>query len=254
MAAVNQITYIGHATLLLEIDGVRLLTDPLLRDRIFHLTRRSPPVRTSLFQQIDAVLISHLHRDHMDIPSLRLLGQEIPLIVPAGAADLLHKRGFKNIEEMRSKDTTRIGGLTIEATPAVHNNSHLPSGLSVGCLGFLIRGSQSIYFPGDTDVYPGMAGLADDLDVALLPVWGWGPNLGAGHMDPERAAEALTLLRPRIAIPIHWGTFYPLGLGWLRPHLMSEPPQIFKREAATQMPQVEIHILPPGSSLDLSGA
>jgi L-ascorbate metabolism protein UlaG (beta-lactamase superfamily) len=94
--------------------------------------------------------------------------------------------------------------------------------------------------------------LAKGLDVALLPVWGWGPNLGRGHMDPERAAEALTLLRPRIAIPIHWGTFYPRWLGWLRPHLLTEPPQIFREEAAKRMPEVDIQILAPGSTLDLS--
>ena len=252
MATSNRITYIGHATVLLEMDGVRLLTDPLLRDRVFHLKRRSQPANPSVYQETDAVLISHLHRDHLDIPSLRLLGLDTYLIVPAGAADLLNKRGFSNIIEMRPGDTTEIGGETIQATQADHNSSHLPSGQSIGCQGYLIRGSQSVYFPGDTDLYPEMADLSDDLDVALLPVWGWGPNLGVGHMDPKRAAEALTLLRPRIAIPIHWGTFYPRGLGWLRPHLMTEPPQIFKREALKRMPQVETQILAPGSSLDLT--
>jgi L-ascorbate metabolism protein UlaG (beta-lactamase superfamily) len=245
MAELNQITYIGHATLLLEIDGVRLLTDPLLRDRVFHLHRRSISVRDSLYQNIDAVLISHLHLDHFDIPSLRLIGRETHLIAPSGAANLLHKRGFGNIKEMRPGDITKVGALTIMATHAEHDGRYPLFGPSVDCLGFLIRGSQHVYFPGDTDLFPGMADLASDLDVALLPVWGWGPNLGSGHMNPHRAAEALTLLHPRIAIPIHWGTFYPRWLGWFRAQLMVEPPQIFLQDAATLLPNVDIYISSP---------
>jgi L-ascorbate metabolism protein UlaG (beta-lactamase superfamily) len=254
MAVSNQITYIGHATLILELDGVRLITDPLLRDWVLHLQRRTAPVQASFYQKIDTVLISHLHWDHLDIPSLRLLGRETHLIVPAGAAELLHRRGFREIEEMRPGDKTVVGGLTIEATHAEHDGGRPPWGPSAGCLGFLIRGCHTVYFPGDTDLFPGMAGICDNLDVALLPVWGWGPNLGMGHMNPKRAAEALALLRPRIAIPIHWGTFYPRWLAWLRPYLLIDPPQLFRQEAAIHMPEVEIHILAPGSTLTLPAA
>jgi L-ascorbate metabolism protein UlaG (beta-lactamase superfamily) len=248
----NQITYVGHATVLLELDGVRLLTDPLLRDRAFYLHRRSQSVKTSSYQDIDLTLISHLHLDHFDLPSLRMLGRGTRLVVPHGAANLLHKKRFNNVMEMRSGDETTVGALSIKATHAEHHSIYPPFGPTTDCLGYLIRGSQSVYFPGDTDLFPGMADLADDLDVALLPVWGWGPNLGPGHMNPQRAAEALKLLRPRIAIPIHWGSFYPRGLGWLRSHLMVEPPQLFQQAASRLMPQVEIHILTPGSSLIIS--
>jgi L-ascorbate metabolism protein UlaG (beta-lactamase superfamily) len=91
----------------------------------------------------------------------------------------------------------------------------------------------------------------NDLDVALLPVWGWGPHLSPGHMNPRRATETLTLLRPRIAIPIHWGTFYPRWLGWFRAHHMVDPPQLFIKEAAKITPNVEIHVLIPGDSLSI---
>jgi L-ascorbate metabolism protein UlaG (beta-lactamase superfamily) len=252
MLVCNQITYLGHATLLLEMDGIRLLTDPLLRDSVFHLRRRSAPVRAPSYQNIDVVLISHLHRDHFDIPSLRMLGRETLLIVPAGTADLLHRKGFSNIEEMHPGDSTGVGTLSIQATIAQHHSMYPPFGPSTESLGYLIRGSQTVYFPGDTDVFPGMSDLAEDLDVALLPVWGWGPNIGPGHMNPHRAAEALTLLHPRMAIPIHWGTFYPRWLGWFRPNLMVLPPQLFRQEASKLMPMVEIHILTPGSTLTLS--
>jgi L-ascorbate metabolism protein UlaG (beta-lactamase superfamily) len=205
-----------------------------------------------VYQDITAVLISHLHLDHLDIPSLKMLNPEIHLLVPAGTDSLLHRHGFKNIKEMQPGEVYKIGALSIQATHAVHNSRYPPFGPSTQSLGFLIKGSQVVYFPGDTDIFPEMVDLADKLDIALLPVWGWGPNLGPGHMNPERAARALTLLNPRIAIPIHWGTFYPLWLGWLRSHLMVEPPQLFLQEAAKLIPQVEIHILYPGNSLILS--
>ena len=251
MPALNQVTYIGHATLLLEMDGMRLLTDPLLRDRIFHLQRRSAPVNPSRSQAVDAVLISHLHLDHFDLPSLKMLGQETQLIVPCGAADLLHKKGFTHIIEMQAGNKIDVGSVSIEATHAKHHGRHPPFGPTADCLGFLIRGSNCIYFAGDTDLFPEMVDLANELDVALLPVWGWGPNLGPGHMNPERAAEALTLLRPQIAIPIHWGSFYPLGLGWFRKQLLVEPPQLFYRYASEMMPSIDIQILQPGSTFEI---
>jgi L-ascorbate metabolism protein UlaG (beta-lactamase superfamily) len=251
MPALNQVTYIGHATLLIEMDGVRILTDPLLRDRVFHLHRRSVPVNPSQYQAIDAVLISHLHLDHFDLPSLKMLGQETQFIVPFGAADLLHKKGFTHQIEMHPGNKINVGSVSIVATHAKHHGRHPPFGPSADSLGFLIQGSTHIYFAGDTDLFPEMVDLARDLDVALLPVWGWGPNLGPGHMNPERAAEALTLLRPHIAIPIHWGTFYPLGLGWFRKQLLSEPPQIFCRYASEKMPNVDVQILSPGSVFEI---
>jgi len=89
------------------------------------------------------------------------------------------------------------------------------------------------------------------LDVALLPVWGWGPTLGMGHLDPERAALAASLLQPRLCLPIHWGTFYPYGMGRVRPHLLTEPPHAFARHAATIAPEVAVRILPVGGSMAL---
>ena len=102
-----------------------------------------------------------------------------------------------------------------------------------------------MYFAGDTDLFPEMSTLAGTLDVALLPVAGWGSRVGPGHLDPERAAQALQLLRPRMAVPIHWGTLSPLNRD-----TSAEPPETFRRLAAELAPEVEVRILEPGGALD----
>jgi L-ascorbate metabolism protein UlaG (beta-lactamase superfamily) len=106
-----------------------------------------------------------------------------------------------------------------------------------------------VYFAGDTDLFDGMADLGP-LDVALLPVWGWGPSLGPGHMDPETAARAAALLRPRVAVPIHWGTYLQVGLR-RRESLLTEPPELFAAHCADLAPGVTVRVLQPGGTLPL---
>jgi L-ascorbate metabolism protein UlaG (beta-lactamase superfamily) len=246
-----RIAYVGHATTLIEIGGVRLLTDPVLRQRVYYLRRRSVPVPEHLLTEVDAVLISHLHHDHLDLPSLHRLGAMTRLIVPNGAGALLRKQGFRRVEEMRKGERTSVGGVTVTATFALHDGGRGPFGVVADTLGYvvgdrLVDGKPSIYFAGDTDVFPAMAEMAGALDLALVPVWGWGPTLGAGHMDPERAAEACQLLAPRLAIPIHWGTLYPLAMHRITPTFLTQPPQLFAQFMLRMAPQVEVRVLQPG--------
>lgn len=239
------LTYAGHATVLVEMDGVRLLADPILRNHIGPLRRR--PVPAPDWGRLDAVLISHFHYDHLDIPSLRQLDPETLLVVPRGAIGALRKRGFSRIVEVMPGEVVRINGLSIQATPANHTSSRVFFGRGLPCVGFLVNGSYRIYFAGDTDLFPEMESIGHDLDIALLPVWGWGPRLGPGHLNPLRAAESLTLLQPRVAIPIHWGSLHLLGTGWMK--FVSHPPHIFARHAANLAPEVKVCILEPGQSL-----
>ena len=119
-------------------------------------------------------------------------------------------------------------------------------------LGFLVASeSTRIYFAGDTDLFPEMSDLAGKVDVALLPVWGWGPRLGVGHLDPERAAEAVRRIRPRVAIPIHWGTFYPWALARIWPRPLAHPPLEFARQVGQRAPDVDVRVLAPGEALEL---
>ncbi len=247
MSAPLHITYIGHATCLIETNGVRILTDPILRDRIGYISRPRVVMDPAWSKDIDAVLISHMHLDHLDLPSLRQLGYDTRLIVPHGSGDLLERRGFRRVEEVRPGDWKAIESVAIETTFATHDGSRHPFGPVGEAVGYVVHGATSIYFAGDTDIFPEMSKIHGSLDVALLPVWGWGPTLGEGHMTPKRAAESLSLLRPRAAIPIHWGTFAPLFTRWLRPRFLRTPPYDFQTHAGDVAPDVKVHVVHPGN-------
>ena len=241
------VQYVGHATVLVDLGGVRLLTDPLLRNRVAHL-RRAGKVDPGALRGLDAVLISHLHYDHLDLPSLQKLGRDMPVVAPHGAGALIRRKaGIKNVVELRAGEQIEIGAVTVRATPASHDTGRLPLGVRAEPLGYLIEGDgRSVYFAGDTDLFGEMAELGP-VDVALLPIWGWGPTMGPGHMDPARAAQAAALLRARLAIPIHWGTYYPIHLGLQGPpDFLETPPALFEQSAREYAPGTEVRVLRPG--------
>jgi L-ascorbate metabolism protein UlaG (beta-lactamase superfamily) len=231
---------------LVEHGGVRLLTDPVFRVRLVHLRRHGPTPEVP--GRVDAVLLSHLHYDHLDMPSLKLLPPEVPVLAPAGAGAVLRSAGIREVEELSAGDVTEVGGVRIEATPADHDDRRRPLGPRATPIGFVVRGRPSVYFAGDTDVFPGMANLAP-VDVALLPVAGWGPKLGLGHMDSKAAAQAAALLRPGVAVPIHWGTLHPRGRR--RGTWFHAPPHEFAARVAELAPEVDVRILEPGGVLEL---
>lgn len=203
------------------------------------------------------MLVSHAHLDHLHAASLRQLAAKRPqptLVIPRGLRRHIAKLGFDNVVELTAGDSTTIAGLLIAATQADHDSRRHPFGPPAEAVGYLIgEPGRQIYFAGDTDAFPEMATLADGLDTALLPVWGWGPTLGPGHLDPRGAAETLELLRPRLAIPIHWGTLFPFALDRMRGKvgLLSDPPHEFAREAARLAPEVEVRVLQPGEATPL---
>jgi L-ascorbate metabolism protein UlaG (beta-lactamase superfamily) len=248
-APADRIVFLGHATVLIELAGVRLLTDPLLRDRVAHLRRQVQPLDPAVYAGIDAVLISHLHHDHLDLASLRLLGLGLPLFVPAGAGKLLRRNGFTDVSELQVGETANIGAVEVAAVEARHDGRRHPGGLRAETLGYVVGERHTVYFAGDTELFDGMSALAAPrLDVALLPVAGWGPTLGAGHMDPLDAARATRLIRPRIAIPMHWGTLLPIGLAGRHGSRLGDPPRVFTEHAASLAPGVEVRILEPGQA------
>ena len=152
------VTWGGHATALIELDGMRLLTDPLLEDRVGPLQRVATPVDRELSGRIDAVLLSHLHADHADLRSLRRLGAATVVFAPRGAGAWLARHGVSNVEELSPGEQATLGDLRITATPAQHARRRWPLGVEAEPLGFIAAGSQALYFAGDTDLFAGMSG------------------------------------------------------------------------------------------------
>jgi len=254
------VTFVGHSTVLLETNGVRLLTDPLLRRRIGVLIRRPSLPGPEVRRDLDAVLISHAHLDHLDVPSLRLIDRRTPVVVPRGLGSLVRRLGFVPIE-MAAGDEVEVGHpdagrdapgghaarVRVRAVPADHSGSRYPMAVESDALGYVVSGGLRTYYAGDTGLFDGMHELAP-LDLALLPVGGWGPRLPDDHLNPLSAAKALQRLRPAACVPVHWGTLYP---PWLPPALNAkwgEWPKAFARYAAHLAPEVEVRILRPGEA------
>lgn len=253
--ATGRITYVGHATVLIELAGKRLLTDPVLRPHLLAgvVRRLSPDPPPQAAEGIDAVLISHSHADHLDFPSLRELGRQVPIFAPPGAARLIRRRGFRAVSELTPGATARLDGVELTATRAVHNGHRWKRGRRDAlAAGYVVAGDgRRVYFAGDTDLFAGMAALAGDLDAALLPIAGWGPKVGSGHLDPRRAAEAAAMLRPRLAIPIHWGTLLRFDIARRKPELIERPARDFAAQLAARAPGVTAAVLSPGESVGL---
>jgi L-ascorbate metabolism protein UlaG (beta-lactamase superfamily) len=239
--------------MLLELDGLCILTDPVLRKRVAHLHRLTPMQPTPLngMANPQAILISHLHIDHFDVRSLRRFDPGVAILVPhGGAVPFLHRFGFTDVRGVEAGTDASFGPVQVHAVHAQHSVVPGASRIVGPALGYVVEGSASVYFAGDTDVYPEMSELSGT-DVALLPVAGWGPRLPEGeHMSPLRAAEALKLIKPRVAIPIHWGTFAPLWAPSGYPENEAAAEQ-FREHAAEIAPEVEVRVLRPGETFTL---
>lgn len=203
------VTWLGHASVVLDIAGRRLLTDPLLRRHAGVLRRRAARPSVEQWSGSDAVLLSHLHPDHADLGSLRLLG-EVPILTGRRNAEWLGRRGLAGVA---LEDWLDVGGLEVRLVPAVHHSRRMPHRPN-DVHGHLVRTPEvTVWVAGDTSLYDGIRQLGSvagpgHVDVAIVPIGGWGPRLSPGHLGPEEAALACTWTQARYAVPVHWGTFH----------------------------------------------
>lgn len=242
----TRLTWIGHATVVIDVGGVRLLTDPLLRRHAGPLRRRGPAPDPEAWRGTEAVLVSHLHADHASLGSLRMLSG-VPLLTGRGNARWLRARTGARVPGPADDEWYRIPGdrdVEVRLVRADHHSRPMPHRPN-GAYGHLVRTTgTTIWFAGDTSVYPEMADLPalaeTRIDVALLPIGGWGPRLSAGHMGPQEAVDAVELVRPRAVLPIHHGTLHPPGFELASLDWMDRPLRDFERELARRCPDVTL--------------
>ncbi|MFF3350087.1 MBL fold metallo-hydrolase [Streptomyces sp. NPDC002779] len=250
-----EITWWGHATCTVADSDVRVLTDPLFARRLAHLRRRRGALPAPGAWRADVALVSHLHADHLHVPSLARLAEGTRLLVPRGAPRAvpgLRRLTHLRVTEVAPGDVAQVGAVRVRVVPARHDGRRLPVGRHHSpALGFVVEGEARTYFAGDTGLFDEMAEEVGPVDAALLPVGGWGPYLGEGHLDAGRAAEALARLAPRSAVPVHYGTYWPIGMDAVRPHEFHSPGHEFVRLAAQRAPDVTVHRLGHGESIRL---
>ena len=251
MSTPMELTWVGHATTLVDVGGYRVITDPLMTKRVAHLRRRRPLPSADL-HEADLILLSHVHLDHLHAPSLKRLRPTVDVLTPRGSGLLLRKAGFDRVQEVDVGDRITTGPVTVEVVPAAHKHGRGPhSRVTARPVGYVVEGAgRRVYFPGDTDLFDAMADLTD-IDAALLPIWGWGPTLGVGHLDPTRAATATGLIRPSMVVPIHWGTYSPEDGRRQLPSWFEKPPELFEQALTDASLRVRLHLLEPGGSVSL---
>ncbi len=249
------VRWLGHASVVLDMPGCRILTDPLLRRHAGLLRRRGEAPAPEHWQGASAVLVSHLHHDHAELGSLHLL-PGVPVLGAPANARWLGAHGLAG-HGLDDEEWWSVPGspVRVRRVPAVHGDRPMPhrpnavTGFVVAAPGFVV------WFAGDTAPYPAMAmvpQVAGPIDVALVPVGGWGPRLSGGHMDPVQAAEVCALVGARHAVPIHWGTLHAPASRRLPPGWMDRAGPAFASAAARLAAGTRVHVLMPGEQVALA--
>ena len=256
------ITYVGHATLLLEIAGARLLTDPNFDPKLGRfLPRVSPPgIAPEALPPLDALLLTHAHADHLSFRSLDALPRDVPLYAPPPIARWLARKGYRNAEPLNASETITLAGrqLRVHAARATHQGSRymVDRWRSAANMYLLESDEESIFFAGDTALTSSTHSLVEQvlwergrrLDLALLPIgWAprWKPGFRRGHLTGEDAVKLFETLQARAMMPYHWGTFRHVtatafdAIDRLRAHL------------AQHDARDRVHVIEPGESLVL---
>jgi L-ascorbate metabolism protein UlaG (beta-lactamase superfamily) len=254
-----KVTYIGHATLLLEIGRATILTDPNFDPKLGRiLPRVSPPgIALERLPKLDAILLTHAHADHLSFDSLERLPRDIPLHAPPVVAKWLRRLGFSHAEPLAPGDTARVRETTIHAAEATHRgNRYGYDRWRASANMYLLDAGETMFFAGDTALVQDTHGLVErtlwqkgrELDLALLPIgWApwWKPGFRKGHLTHEDALALFERLRARVLVPYHWGTFR---------HVTSTAHDAIKRlreRLVDHHLSASVRIIEPGESLEV---
>jgi L-ascorbate metabolism protein UlaG (beta-lactamase superfamily) len=214
------ITFIGHSSFLLQINGRKILVDPVFSDRLVVLRRqRMPGIQVKALPPIDLVLLTHAHMDHLDLSSLRqvvratrrLTGRAPEVVVPQGVEDLVDRLGFAQVHGLKWWDEITVQGLKVTMTPCKHWGARMFRDTHRGYGGYVVEGGgQSVYHSGDTAYFDGFREIGARLspEVALLPIGAYFPDTYRSvHTSPEEAVQGFVELGAQQMVPMHYGTF-----------------------------------------------
>ncbi len=235
------VTWIGHATVLLQMQGMNVLTDPIWSNtpspvRGIGPSRFVPPgLNLEDLPRIDVVVISHNHYDHLDLPTLRALHERNPdtrFLVPLGNAELLRKEGISTVHALDWGEHTGIGPLRIYCLPAQHWSKRglTDTRKALWASWAIVTHGSSVYFAGDTGYFDGFRQIGAALgpfDLAIMPIGAYAPRqmMELSHLNPEEAIQAANDIGARVAMGVHFGTFD------LSDEPLEEPPQRFQEAA-----------------------
>lgn len=240
------LTWIGHASFLLQAGGLNILIDPNWSSWVKGIKRmRHPGVALKALPEIDLVLVTHAHFDHLDRRTLRGVAANQPVVVPFDVGDLVHDLGFRLVQELHYWESFVFGPIKVTLTPCRHWGARILHDSHRGFGGFIIEvAGKVIYHCGDTAYFEGFdeIGRRFPVDVALLPIGAYdAPSSRPVHMNPEEALEAFVTLGANFMVPMHYGTFR------LSYEPLDEPPRRLLAAAQTRQLQERVVWMQEGS-------
>lgn len=244
-------TFVAHSCMLIETDNFNFITDPIFRERIaFGFKRALHPLKIKIndLPRIDAILISHGHYDHLDVPSLKKFSKNIPIVIPKKRGKLCKRMGFSDVRGLDLRETTVVNGVKITAVPAYHFPGRSLQFYVKDYQGYVIEGSKTVYFSGDTGLNNNFKEIGEKfkIDLAILPIGAYVPaSFREHHLSPEDALEAVKLLNARKMIPVHWGTF-KLSL-----EPITEPPERLMQSAKSEGLEDRVVLIQHGDKIKI---
>lgn len=257
-ASVVRVTWMGHSTLLIEVDGKRILTDPVWGDYaspspMFGVKRfYAPPLALEDLPPIDAVILSHDHYDHLNEPTIRKIKDQIPLFVaPLGLGAHLEYWGVDagRIVELDWWEEISVGSVRLVCTPSRHFSGRalIDRDATLWSSWAVIGTEERVFFSGDTGMFPGFTEIGERLgpfDITLMESGAYNQQWPDIHMGPEQAVQAHQMVRGKLMLPIHWGTFN------LAFHSWTEPAE--RVLAAAEEAGVQVMVPRPGGSVEMN--